>query len=291
MRRIAWIGLGGMGSRMAYRLLEAGHPLTVWNRSPERMEPLIAKGAHRAGSPAEAARTAEVIITMVADPAALRAVSEGPEGLGAGASPGLTLVEMSTVGPAAIQRLASTLSGRAEVVDAPVLGSLGEAEAGRLAIFVGGNREQFSKLEPLLTVLGSPLHAGPLGSGAAAKLVANSTLAGTMGTLGEAIALADGLGLSRDIAFRVLEVSPLGAQVQRRRAAIESGEYPRRFALSLMVKDASLVAEAAREAGVDMRILAAAASWFADAEAAGDGDRDYAAVLATITEARRQRTG
>lgn len=290
MSRIAWVGLGAMGSRMAARLLEAGHQLTVWNRTPERAEALLARGARRAGSPAEAARAAEIVITMVSDPTALRAVSEGSRGLAAGASAGVTVVEMSTVGPAAVRRLASTLAGGPELVDAPVLGSLGEAEAGRLAIFVGGTPAQFERLEAILAVLGSPLHAGPLGSGAAAKLVANSTLFGTLGLLGEAIALADGLGLSRDVAFRVLEASPLGAQIKRRRAAIESGDYPARFPLRLATKDAILVAEAARSAGVEMRLLAAAASWFAEAEAAGNGGRDYAAILETIT-ARRPPAG
>jgi 3-hydroxyisobutyrate dehydrogenase-like beta-hydroxyacid dehydrogenase len=135
-------------------------------------------------------------------------------------------------------------------------------------------------------VLGSPLHVGPLGSGAAAKLVANTTLVGTIGVLGEALALADGLGLPREKAFEVLAATPLGAQAERRRESVESGEYPPRFALYLARKDAELVAAAAREAGVDLRLTEAARSWLAEAEEAGLGDRDYSAVLARILERR-----
>lgn len=134
MARVAFIGLGGMGSRMARRLVEAGNELTVWNRTRERAGAL---GAVVAATPAEAVAGAEVAITMVADPAALAAVTEGPEGLAAGARQGTTVIEMSTVGPAAIRRLAQVLD--ADLLDAPVLGSLSEAEAGTLTVFVGGD--------------------------------------------------------------------------------------------------------------------------------------------------------
>lgn len=128
------------------------------------------------------------------------------------------------------------------------------------------------------------MHVGPLGSGAAAKLVANTTLFGTLGVLGEAIALADGLGIARDVAFEVLSMTPLGAQAERRREPIESGEFPLRFALALALKDLDLIAEAATEAEVDVRTVEAARSWFAQADSEGWGDRDYAAILALITD-------
>jgi 3-hydroxyisobutyrate dehydrogenase/2-hydroxy-3-oxopropionate reductase len=126
------------------------------------------------------------------------------------------------------------------------------------------------------------MHVGSLGAGAAAKLVANSTLFGALGVLGEALALADGLGLSREAAFAVLAGTPIGAQAERRRLAIESGEYPKRFSLRLGVKDATLVTEAAAAAGADLRLARAARSWLEDANAAGLGERDYSAVIAYI---------
>jgi 3-hydroxyisobutyrate dehydrogenase/2-hydroxy-3-oxopropionate reductase len=279
---VAVVGLGAMGSRIARRLLEGGHDLVVWNRTAEKAAPLVEAGAVAAATPAEAAARAEVVLTMVADPAALRDVTEGADGVAARVGEGTTVVEMSTVGPDAVRRLASVLGERAGLLDAPVLGSRSEAEAGALKVFVGGPDELVERWTPLLSVLGSPVHVGPLGSGAAAKLVANTTLVGTIGVLGEALALAEGLGLPREKAFEVLAATPLASQADRRREAVDAGEYPPRFALYLARKDAELVVASAREAGVDLRLTEAARSWLAEAEDAGLGDRDYAAVLARI---------
>jgi 3-hydroxyisobutyrate dehydrogenase-like beta-hydroxyacid dehydrogenase len=264
-----------MGSRIARRLLDAGYELVVWNRTPEKAEAL---GTPVASSPADAAARAEVVITMLADPRALVAVTEGAEGVAAGADEGTTVIEMSTVGPAAIERLASAL--RAHLLDAPVLGSLSEVEEGKLSIFVGGDHAVFERQRELLSALGTPHYIGPQGSGAAAKLVANTTLVGVIGVLGEAIALGDALGLERQKTFEVLGTTALAQQAERRRPALESHEYPPRFPLRLAVKDADLIAEQ----GLDLRLIEAARSWFAEAaEAAGDGDVDYSAVLERIT--------
>jgi 3-hydroxyisobutyrate dehydrogenase/2-hydroxy-3-oxopropionate reductase len=278
--RVAVVGLGGMGSRIARRFLDAGHELTVWNRTAAKVEQLVEAGAAAATSPAEAAARSEVVITMVSDPSALQAVTEGPEGVAAGVGGETTVIEMSTVGPAAVARLASTLS--AELLDAPVLGSLSEAESGSLSIFVGGEATSFERCRELLSVLGSPIHVGPSGSGAAAKLVANTTLFGVIGALGEALALAEGLGLSRESAFEVLATTPLAAQAERRRPALESRDFPPRFPLRLARKDADLIAET----GMDLRLTNAARSWLAEA---GDGNRDYSAVLLRIVEAATRR--
>ena len=281
MSTVAIVGLGAMGSRMARRLLDAGHELVVWNRTPARADELAARGAELAASPADAARGADVVITMVADPAALQAVTEGTDGIAAGADETTTVIQMSTVGPAAISRLAAALpAGR--LLDAPVLGSLAEAEAGELRIFVGGPDELVEEWTPPLSVLGSPLHVGPLGAGSAAKLVANTTLFGTLGVLGEALALADALGLDRNTAFEILASTPLAAQAERRRPSLEAGEYPPRFSLSLARKDADLIAEAAAAAGLDLRLAEAARSWLREAEEAGLGEADYSAMLARI---------
>lgn len=277
---VAVIGLGAMGSRIARRLLDAGHELVVWNRTAERAAPLVELGARPAESPGAAAREADAVVTMLASPDALRAVSRGSEGIAAGVRAGTTVIEMSTVGPPAVLELASTLPDGAELLDAPVLGSVSEVEAGSLKIFVGGDAALVDRWLPLLSTLGSPIHAGALGSGAAAKLVANSTLFGTLGVLGEALALADHLGLARDVAYEVLAGTPIGAQADRRREAIESGEFPHRFSLALAQKDADLIAEAAGD--LDLRLAPAARSWIADAVEARWGDRDYSAVLARI---------
>ena len=282
MTDVAVLGMGGMGSRIAHRLLDAGHVVTVWNRSPERTEPLAAAGAKAASTPAEATGSVEGVLTLLADPAALRDVTDGPDGVAAAASDRTTVIEMSTVGPEAIARLASSLPAETRLLDAPVLGSLSEVEARTLRIFVGGPDEDVADWTPLLSQLGDPMHVGPLGSGAAAKLVANTALVGIVGVLGEALALAGAVGLERGTAFDVLGTTALASQVERRRASIESGEYPRRFPLALGRKDAELIVEAAAAGGAELRVLDAARSWLADAEAAGWGERDYAEVLAFI---------
>lgn len=279
---VAFLGLGAMGSRLAGRLLDAGTDVVVWNRTPARAEPLTARGAALAGSPAEAAAGADVVCTMLASPQALRAVTEGPHGLASGVRVSTVVVEMSTVGPAAIARLAAALPVGVGLLDAPVLGSVSEAEAGTLQVFVGGPAPLVEEWTPLLRTFGTPVHVGPLGAGAAAKLVANSTLLGVLGVLGEAVALADGLGLSREAAFEVLSVSPLAAQAERRRPVIEGAEPPRRFSLSLAVKDAELVVDAAAGDGVDVRLARAVRDWLVDAERAGLGGQDYSALLTRI---------
>jgi 3-hydroxyisobutyrate dehydrogenase-like beta-hydroxyacid dehydrogenase len=277
---VAVVGLGAMGSRIARRLLGAGHELVVWNRTRGRTADV---GALAVQSPAEAARRAEAVITSVTGPEALRDVTEGPEGVVAGAEDA-TLIEMSTVGLAAMARLADIVQEPAELLEAPVLGSLSEVESGSLTIFAGGPATLVERWTPLLETLGSVLHVGPLGAGSAAKLVANATLIGTFGVLGEALALADGLGLLRTEAYEVLAATPLAAQAERRRDAIESPEQPTRFALALARKDADLISEAAASAGVDLRVLEAARTWLAEADDAGWGGRDYSAVLRRILQ-------
>lgn len=287
MTTVAFLGLGLMGAPMARRLLDAGHDLVVWNRTADKTTALADAGARVATSPREAAAGADVVITMLADPPALAAVTEGPDGVAAGVRTGATVLEMSTVGPAAVHRLRDVLPDGVALVDSPVLGSTPQAEDGSLQLFVGGDEADVQRHLPLLGTFGSPTRVGPLGAGAAAKLVVNSTLGGTLALLGEALGLADGLGLDRATALDVLARSPLGSQVERRRAAIESGEFPLRFRLRLARKDLELVEAAAKEAMVDLRVAPASASWFDDAGADGWGDADYSAVVCYITGGRR----
>ena len=282
MSTVAVIGLGAMGSRFARRFLDAGHEVIVWNRTPEKAADLLELGAASAGSPADAARRAEALVTIVADPSALKAVTEGPQGIAVGAGPSTTVIEMSTVGPGAVRWLSSVLPPEVGLLDAPVLGSLSEAEEGTLSVFVGGPAPLAERWTPLLSTLGSPIHVGALGMGASAKLVANATLFGTIALLGEVVALADGLGLSREVTWDVLSSTPLAGPAERRRPSIESGNYAKRFALALARKDSQLIVDAAKEVGVDVRVLEAARAWLAEADEAGFGDRDYSTVLAKI---------
>jgi 3-hydroxyisobutyrate dehydrogenase-like beta-hydroxyacid dehydrogenase len=283
MATVGVVGLGAMGGRIARRLADAGHELVVWNRDPAKAEPLVEAGAIAAATPADVARRVEAVITMVADPRALVDVTEGGEGVVAGLGEGATLIQMSTVGPDSTSRLAALLPEEA-LLDSPVLGSVSEVESGTLNVFVGGAPEPVERWLPLLSTLGTVVHLGPVGAGTAAKLVANTTLVGVIGILGEALAVAEALGLSRDAAFEVLGKTALASQAERRRPAVETGEYPPRFALYLARKDADLILEAAAKSGIELRLTTAADEWLADAENAGLGDEDYSAVLARIVE-------
>jgi 3-hydroxyisobutyrate dehydrogenase len=291
MRHVSVVGLGAMGSRIARRLLGAGYPVTVWNRSPGKDSLLASLGANVAATPAEAAARADMLITMVADPGSLRAVTEGSRGIAAGSHDSLTIIEMSTVGPAAITELSSALPAGTGLIDAPVLGSIRAAENGSLIILAGGTAPLPGPAMTMLSTLGSVIHTGPLGTGAAAKLVANSAQFSVLGTLGETVALGRALGLSANAVNEVLAVTPLADQAARRRQAIETGDYPARFALALARKDADLISQAAKAVGAELRLAAAARTWLADAEAAGRGGQDYTAMLAAILSTRDRGTG
>jgi 3-hydroxyisobutyrate dehydrogenase-like beta-hydroxyacid dehydrogenase len=267
------IGLGDMGSRIARRLLDVDHEVVVWNRTAEKADSLAELGAVAAESPADATRRAEAVIVMVADPDALRAVTEGAEGIAAAAD-GTTVIQMSTVSPAAVAWLDSVVP---ELLDAPVLGSLSEIESGNLKVFAAGPEELVERWTPLLSVLGSVMRVGDIGAGTAAKLVANSTLLGVLGVLGEALALGRRLELSQSTTFEVLSATPIAAQAERRREAVETGEFPRRFALRLALKDADVIEEAS---GGELKLAPAAREWFAEATESSWGDRDYSAILA-----------
>jgi 3-hydroxyisobutyrate dehydrogenase-like beta-hydroxyacid dehydrogenase len=260
----------------AARLRGAGHEVTVWNRTPGRAKELLEQGAAEAGSPADAATGAEVVVTMLADPAAVEAVVSD---LAGAMDAGATLIEMSTIGPDAVRSLAARVPA---AVDAPVLGSVPQATDGTLKIFVGGDAEVVERCRPVLEPMGTPRRLGPLGAGAAMKLVANSILGALMGGLAEALALADAFDLDEGAVLDILSESPIGVTVKSKRKLIESGEYPANFKLGLAAKDLRLVTEAAEAAGVELGAAAAARSWLERADEHGLGDLDYSAVIADV---------
>jgi 3-hydroxyisobutyrate dehydrogenase-like beta-hydroxyacid dehydrogenase len=268
-----------MGSRIAKRLLDRGHEVVVWNREAAKTEPLAAAGAAVAESPAEAARDSAAVITMVTGPDALRAVTEGPDGVLARGGTA-ALIQMSTVGTEATKRLAEAMPSSMGLLDAPVLGSITEAENGKLKLYAGGPDDLLERWTPLLSDLGDVLHVGPVGAGSAAKLVVNAVLVGVIAVLGESLALGQALGLERGRTFEILETTALAEQARRRRPALESREFPSRFALSLARKDGDLILDADSK----LRVIAAAREWLAEAERAGRAGDDYSAVLAYILE-------
>jgi 3-hydroxyisobutyrate dehydrogenase/2-hydroxy-3-oxopropionate reductase len=266
---------------MARRLLDTGHELAVWNRTPARAAAL-ADRARVASSPADAARGAEALVTMVATPEALDEVLFGEDGAAEAMPAGAALIEMSTIGPDHVAAVAARLPAGVEMVDAPVLGNVGDAEAGSLRVFVGATEEGFERWRELLSAMGTPIHVGPLGAGAAMKLVANSTLAALMCTIGEALGLADAFGLDLERTTQVLLGSRIGPALEPKIDNVLSGAYPPRFRLTLMRKDLDLIRSAAERRGLKLPLAEAAARWFGSGEAKGLGDLDYSAVIALI---------
>lgn len=281
MAIVGFCGLGRMGLPMATRLLDAGHELVVWNRTTERADELVARGARLADPPADLVGQVEVVITMLSDADALEQVVFGHGGL-ATALAGHSFIEMSTVGPDAIRKLAANLPPEVGLLDAPVLGSIPAATDGSLQIFVGGDAALFERWRPVLEVLGTPRLVGSQGSGAAMKLVTNLCLGVLMTGLGEALALADGLGLDEATVLDVLAESPIGTTAKSKRTRIESGHYPANFTVSLAAKDLCLIADTAERLGVALEVVPAVRDRFRAAEDGDLGDLDYSAVVAAI---------
>ena len=281
MAALAFLGLGAMGAPMTARLIDAGHAVTVWNRTRARAEAV--EGAVRiADSPADAARDAEAVVTMLATPEAVSEVVFGPDGVAAGIAADTTLVEMSTIGPDNVAALRDGVPEGVDVLDVPVLGGVSDAAGGTLTLYFGATDESFARWRDVLAPLGTPVHVGPPGAGAAMKLVANSTLAGLMSLAGEALALADGFGLDQDRTLSALLESPIGPALKRKLDKIRSDHYVPSFTLALMRKDVGLVTEAARRRDVELRVVAGATRWIEEAEQHGLGGCDYSAVVARI---------
>ncbi len=271
-----------MGQLMAGRVLGAGHDLTVWDLLEERCLPLAEAGARVAQSPAAAVRGAQFVISMLADPPALEAVFFDPGGAAAALVPGALVMEMSTVGPAAVAQLAEKVAPEVVLVDAPVLGSLSEAEAGRLVVMVGASPADFERAAPVLEAMGTPTLVGGPGTGAALKLAVNLSLLGCGAALGEAMALASALGVAPGVALEVISGSPWGALLRSRRGMIESGVFPAHLRLGLAVKDLRLARDAASGAEVQVPVGEAALTWLEAAQRSFGPDVDFAAVVAEI---------
>ena len=257
MSRIAVLGLGRMGAAMAGRLLATGHQLTVWNRTAAKAEPLRAAGATVAETPARAVADADVVISMLSGPEALEAVMD--EALPA-LPDGCALVEMSTVGPDAVRALAARVPAGVSLSDAPVMGSTDKAASGGLTILVGGPGAA------VLADLGTVVHCGPVGSGAAMKLVVNAGMITAITALAETIALADRLGLPGELVERTLSAGPLAALLGRARSTTAA------FPIAHAAKDLALAGDVS---GVEFPLITAARAVLGTA----DGDADLSAVV------------
>jgi len=283
---VAFMGLGIMGSGMAQRVLAAGFPLVVYNRSPRRAEPLVQQGARAARTPGEAASQASIIISMVADDPASRALWLGQDGALAAAAPGSVLIESSTLSVSWVRQLhdAARKVG-CDLLDAPVTGSKPQAQAGELNFLVGGDPAALQRARPVLQVMGRAIHhLGPSGSGAMVKLINNFMAGVQVAALAEAMALLERAGtdehLDREKALNVLlngaTASPVVKVVAARMAA---RDYTPNFLLKLMAKDLDYALSEARQRGLTLHTPATALELMKRAIAAGYGEQDMAAVV------------
>jgi 3-hydroxyisobutyrate dehydrogenase len=281
MTAVAVLGLGAMGRAIAARLLGAGHDVRIWNRTPGRDDELVAAGARRSTTPADAVREADVVITMVTDPPALEAVLFGPDGAAPAIPDSATLIDMSTVGPTEISSVVERVAPVA-VLDAPVLGSVPSVESGSLVILAGGDHAVFERQTELLSILGTPIYLGTSGSGAWLKLVNNAASTATLVALGELLALTDRAGLGIDDVLEGLEAGPLASLIERWRPRLKGEDQSSYFRLALARKDLAIVFDEAEREGTELTVAEAAAARCDEAIETGLGDEDFGAIVAFL---------
>jgi 3-hydroxyisobutyrate dehydrogenase len=278
-RKVAFLGLGIMGSRMAANLSRAGFEVHAWNRTRARAEEL--EGVAVADTPAEAAAAAGTAITMVVDAPQVEEVLFGPNGAAEGLPEGGLAIDMSTIAPSASRAIAGRLAERGiAFLDAPVTGSKPKAEDGTLTIMAGGDPADFERARPLFEAMGKlVLHVGPQGHGSMVKLVNNTVAAVNTAALAEGLSLARTAGLDLD---RVVEVLGAGsgasAMLDLKARPIIERDYEPLFKLGHMLKDVRHCLDEARQLGVELPLAAAAEELYARAEQAGHYDDDFAAV-------------
>src|SRR5262245_22785488 len=251
---LAFIGLGGMGSRLAKRLLNSGYRVTGYNRTTRKARELIYMGLHVAETPREAAEKANVVFTMVSDNAALLAVALGDDGVLAGLRRGATLVEMSTVGPDVTRQIGEIVASRgAFMLDVPVSGSTVSVEQGVASIQVGGDLRVLERVRPYLSVMGpnGVTHVGPLGMAKAMKVATNLGVAVQIMAFCEAVALAEKSGIAREVAVDALMRSVIASPLVKYRGPFLIGKMAAHamFSVPMIQKDLKLALEQAEEVG------------------------------------------
>lgn len=282
--RIGFLGLGIMGSRMAARLAAAGFPVSVFNRDSAKCAPLVAAGARAARTPREAALDAQVVLSVVADDQASRAVWQGEDGALASAR-GAVCIESSTLSAGWARELAAAAAEKScEFLDAPVTGSKAQAASGELNFLVGGDAGTLERVRPVLAAMGKRiLSVGPVGSGALLKLVNNFLCGVQIASLAEAMALLERSSVDRAKAMEILTGGAPGSPlVKIISARVAAGDYTPNFALALMAKDLRYAIAEAGERSLGLPTALAALDEFQRAVEAGYGEKDMAAVAAWL---------
>ncbi|MEE1801156.1 MULTISPECIES: 2-hydroxy-3-oxopropionate reductase [unclassified Streptomyces] len=281
-RKIAFIGLGIMGGPMAANLVKAGHTVTGYNRSGSPVDRLIAAGGRGAGSIAEAVRDAEVVITMVPADAQVKEVVLGQDGVLRHAAPGTLLIDMSSITPGtALEVDAAARERGVRTLDAPVSGGEAGAIEAVLSIMVGGEADDFADARPVFDALGTTVvHVGPHGAGQTVKAANQLIVAVHLQALAEAVVFLQNAGVDLTAALDVLGGGLAGSTVlDRKRAAMVSGDFKPGFRIDLHHKDMGIVTDAARAVGAPLPVGALVAQFVASARACGDGGLDHSALL------------
>ena len=287
---IALLGLGTMGHGMAMNLLKAGFPLTVWNRTQAKAEPLAQMGATSAESPAHAAKTAAVVLAMLSDDDASRDAWLGQEGALATMSPGSIAVECSTLSPVRISDLHAAVASRGlHMAEAPVTGSRPQAEAGQLNFLVGADDETLAAITPVLRAMSKEIvHLGPVGCGAQLKLINNFLCAVQVTSFAEALAWIERTGLKREAALDFLKRGAPGSGILAAMSErMTRRTYDVNFLLRLMAKDIRYAHAAASQLGIELSTSSPAQELFRKAEEQGLGERDMSAVAEVVRDGAR----
>lgn len=280
--RVGVIGIGAMGTPMATNLIQAGHPLTVYDRNPERLEPLLALGAKPAASCADVARRVEVVITVIGTVQDELEAVLGADGVLAGAHPDLTLIDCSTVGIVATREMAAAAE-QVDVafIDATISGSTGPAKEGTLGFMVGAHKKDLERIQPVLLAMGNKIHhMGPPGAGSAMKVMINLMIGMTVLTVAETLTLGRKAGLDPDQMLEVLgETSVRSPHLTHKGRMMIDRDFEPAFMLKYMQKDFDLIMEAAHALKMPLFTSTMAHQVYTAANVAGYGDLDYSAVV------------
>jgi 3-hydroxyisobutyrate dehydrogenase-like beta-hydroxyacid dehydrogenase len=287
MAKLGFIGLGVMGGQMVNRLLEKGHILTGYNRTRRKAKWLIERGMQWADSPREVAAESDITFAMVTHGGALASITEGPDGLLAAIGKGQIFIDMSTVSPAVSRALADKVRAKgAEMVDAPVSGSVITLQEGKLSVMVGGNRETFDRVKPLLLDIGPKVtHVGGNGVALSMKIAINLSLAVQMLAFSEGVLLAEKSGIPREVAVDVLVNSAVASPMIKYRGPFVLQQPEEAwFDVNMMQKDMLLAMELGRQLNVPVPTTAVTNEFLTAARGMGWEKLDFAVVFDVLAK-------
>jgi 3-hydroxyisobutyrate dehydrogenase-like beta-hydroxyacid dehydrogenase len=293
--RVGFMGLGRMGGLMAARLVRAGFPVSVYNRTRGVAEDFTRSyGGFAASSGKELAEISDVVVSMLADGEALLDTYAADDGVLQGLRPGSLAIDMGTSGPVAVNRVRERVEKLgANLLDAPVSGSTPAAEAGRLLIMVGGSEALFERARPVLSAMGDPVLVGPPGAAATLKLTVNSILYGLNQAVAEGVILAEAAGVPPEVSLDIIARSAAGAPLvsYRRAQYLDPDSAPVLFTLDLAQKDMHLALEQAAATTMPMPQLERTMEIIEELVALGEGQRDLGFVVEAARRLRRRAAG